>query len=193
MAGLSEPIRAAVRVGAALDRQNVPWLVSGALAAGLHGVPRSTDEVELLADLRAEHVPALVADLSAGFFVETRRVMDAIVNRTGFEVVELQSMTRVELFTVRPERLSQQELSRRCYFRIYASNETLPVASAEDTVLRSLDTWRRQQKAGPGWADAVGVLRTCRGTLDKRFLEREARAAKLTDALEKAWTQAGAA
>jgi hypothetical protein len=43
-----------------LERLGIPYLAAGALASSVHGEPRSTNDVELVVDLAAGHVPGLL-------------------------------------------------------------------------------------------------------------------------------------
>ena len=51
MSLLAEPIRLALRVGRALDELNVSWLVGGSVASSVQGLPRATQDIDLVAAL----------------------------------------------------------------------------------------------------------------------------------------------
>ena len=42
------------------DALGVPWLIGGSVASSMRGEPRSTNDLDLVADLRTEHVAPLV-------------------------------------------------------------------------------------------------------------------------------------
>ena len=56
--GLPDPLRVAVAVAGILDRIGVPYVTVGSFASSLHGEPRSTDAIDVVADLRLP-TPAL--------------------------------------------------------------------------------------------------------------------------------------
>lgn len=60
---LAAPIRVALRVGQALDALGVPWIVAGSVASSVHGIPRATQDVDLVAELRRIHAGPLLRDL----------------------------------------------------------------------------------------------------------------------------------
>jgi len=68
---LAEPIAVALLIGECLDRLEIPWLVGGSVASSLHGIPRATQDVDLVADLRRAHIRPLVEALEA-FLVPVR-------------------------------------------------------------------------------------------------------------------------
>jgi len=64
-----------------LDELNVPYHVGGSLASSIYGVPRSTADVDIIADLHPEHVEALVKSLRDHYYVDHDRVRSAILER----------------------------------------------------------------------------------------------------------------
>lgn len=52
---LAEPIQIALKVGATLDNLGIPWIVGGSLASSIHGVPRATQDIDLVAEIRRGH------------------------------------------------------------------------------------------------------------------------------------------
>jgi hypothetical protein len=53
-----------------LTQLNIAYFVSGLLASSVHGLPRATMHIDLVADFRTEHIERLVAALSADFYAE---------------------------------------------------------------------------------------------------------------------------
>ena len=65
---MTDPDLAATALGpvvAALEAQGIAHYVAGSLASSVHGMPRSTLDVDLVADLRPEHVERFAAALAA--------------------------------------------------------------------------------------------------------------------------------
>jgi hypothetical protein len=152
---LAGPLQIAVRVGEALDKLGVRWVVVGALAASLYGIPRATHDVDLYVELSIDQVDALLADLSVGFFADKKQVVSGIQNRSWFSVVHIATMTKVDVFLSRDEPLAKAQLDRRVNFRVYRSVAILPLLSAEDTVLQALAWYRRSERKATGHDDAA--------------------------------------
>jgi len=66
---LAEPIRITSRITGALDRLGIPYLIGGSLASSLHGIPRSTHDVDIVADIRENHIPEFAKALESGFYI----------------------------------------------------------------------------------------------------------------------------
>jgi hypothetical protein len=66
---LTEALGVTMLVGNVLDELGVPWLVGGSIASSLQGVPRATQDVDLVAALQRVHVRPFSEALEAGFYV----------------------------------------------------------------------------------------------------------------------------
>src|SRR4051812_48689842 len=73
-----EPWSAVLPVLDALDEMGVPWHLGGSVASGLHGVYRSTNDVDVIAALRPEHAKELAGRLAATHACDESWVREAI-------------------------------------------------------------------------------------------------------------------
>ena len=75
---IPEPIAVTLTVGMIFEKLDVPYFVGGSMATAVHGVARATMNVDLVADLTAEHVQPLAEALEAEFFVDVEMIGNAI-------------------------------------------------------------------------------------------------------------------
>lgn len=189
---LAEPIRVALRVGTALDALGVPWIVGGSVASSIYGVPRATQDVDLVAALRRIHAGPLSRALQDEFYIDADAVLDATLRFACFNVVHLESLTKVDVFVPRGDALSAAQIARRQMIQIGDSPaETLPVLSAEDTVLQKLRWYNIGERVSERqWRDVLGVLKVRAGALDEEYLKRQAEGAGLGELLAQALADA---
>lgn len=76
---IPDPIAVAAAVAGTLERIGVAYVIGGSFASSLHGEPRSTNDIDLVADLPASKVAALVSTLGSAYYVNA----DAVVTATG--------------------------------------------------------------------------------------------------------------
>ena len=175
-----------------LDDLGVPWLIGGSLASSLHGIPRSTQDVDLVADLRGVHVAAFTAALQDRFYVDAQAVMGAVKRCASCNLIHLDSMTKVDVFVAKADPLSRGEMSRRQYFEI-EQGVHLPLASAEDIVLQKLAWFRKGGGVSERqWRDVLGVIRVRANDLDLTYLREAAAGEGLTVLLDEALAVAAA-
>ncbi len=190
-----EPIGVTLVVAALLDRLGVEYLVGGSLATSLHGIPRATLDVDLVADLRMAHLEDFVAGLQEDFHVDPDMVRDAIRRRSPFNILHLATMFIVDVFVVGADELLSSEMSRKQRVRVLDEPPAdLFVASPEDMVLQKL-IWYRDggSVSDRHWGDIIGVIKTQGERLDLSYLRLWASRKNLVDLLDRALAQAGMA
>lgn len=187
---LSEVVEVTLEVAAILDRLGAPWLVGGSLASSLHGVPRSTQDVDFVADLRPEHVEPLVAEAGEDFYADAAMIRDAIVRRGSFNLLHYGANFKIDVFVAAHEPLARSEMSRRERVRVREEPPgELWVASAEDIILQKLSWFRLGDEVSERqWRDALGVLQVS-SDLDFGYLDEWADRVDLTEL----WTRLRAA
>lgn len=191
---LPETLAALTPIVHTLERLGIPYHIGGSLASSAYGNPRSTVDVDLVANLRAEQIVAFVEQLQGGYYVEQASVREAVRMRRSFNLIHLETMIKVDVFVPEDRPFDQQEMSRARPQALSVGGEerTFLVKSPEDLVLRKLDWYR----AGGGvserqWSDVVGVLKVQAERLDRSYLTRWAAELEITDLLERALAAAG--
>jgi len=57
-----------------------------------------TADVDIIAEMKLEHVPAFVQSLQDAYYVDADMVKDAIRHRSEFNVIHLGTMFKVDIF-----------------------------------------------------------------------------------------------
>jgi hypothetical protein len=187
------PIQLASIVAAILDDLDIPYVVGGAVASTILGEPRSTEDLDVVADITLDRVPALIARLKPDFYVPDGLVEQAVRRRTSFNVIHQPSVRKVDIFVMKGDDLGCEEMARRRLLRI--SDEPvvdLWVATPEDTVLQKLLWYRKGGEVSDRqWRDVLGVLKVQGDRLDLAYLRRWVAALHLEDLWQRAERQAG--
>lgn len=187
---LAEPIEVTLVVVAALEQIGVRYLLGGSLASSLHGIPRATNDVDMVAELGNEHVDPLVEVLSSEFYIDGDMIKEAIRRRASFNIIHLATMMKVDIFIPRGDAHSNTELERRQLKQV--GGRELAVATAEDIVIEKLRWFRLGQGVSDRqWNDVLGVLKIQGEDLDLEYLRTWADVAGVGDLLEQAFDDAG--
>ncbi len=185
---LAEPFAVTLRVARAFERLGLRYLIGGSLASSFHGIPRSTNDADVLAELPGRLAAELAADLAGEFYVDAEMIRDAVARGACFNVIHLATMFKVDVFVLTRDALLQEEMSRREEHRVSPDGpERAFFATAEDTILQKLDWYRRGQGISDRqWGDVVGVIRVRGAALDRAYLRRWAPHLGVADLLERA-------
>ena len=183
-----EAIRITVLVTGALEQLGVPHAVVGSLASSLHGIPRSTNDVDIVAALGPEHADPLAKALGEAFYVDADMIRDAIAHRSEFNVIHLATMFKVDVFVPPPDPIFRAQIRRAAPVTLDSEGFiTLIVASAEDTVAQKLLWYRRGGETSERqWLDILGVIAVRGASLDLTYLRQTGDVLEVTDLLERA-------
>lgn len=186
-----ESTRITLLVTHTLEQMGIPYAVGGSLASSLHGVMRSTLDVDIVADMRLEHIPALVAALSKEFYADDEMMRDAINLHGSFNLIHYETAFKVDIFIQKLRSFDQMQLARRKRSVIATDpEESLYVVSPEDIILSKLEWYRMGAEVSDRqWRDVLGVLKTRAGELDLEYLRHWAGELKVSDLLERALAQ----
>lgn len=183
-----EPLRVALRVIEALEDLSIPYHLGGSFASSLHGVPRQTQDLDLVVDLQPTKVALLVSELQGDFYVEPEMIRSALRRRGSFNLVHLETGFKVDVFVKGREPFDAQEFERHHPKHLTQDPpRQVMVKSAEDTILRKLEWYQMGgQVSDRQWNDILGVLRVKREELDEGYLRRWARELRVEELLEQA-------
>ena len=164
---LAEPIAVTLAVVRQLDELGIRYLVGGSLASSVHGIPRSTQDIDLLVELPGSKIDDLVKRLEPAFYVDRDMIADAVRRRSSFNIIDLKTMFKVDLFVSNRSPLLQEEMGRRQAVELGEPPHAVQICSAEDIVVQKLDWYEKGGRISERqWNDVVGVLTTRKTSLD---------------------------
>lgn len=157
----------------------------GSAASTLHGLPRSTQDIDLVVALKLEDVHRLVGAFPEdSYYVSTEAVRDAILRRYAFNIIDLGSGWKADFMVLKVRPFSRLEFERRQRADVFGIRAW--VATPEDTILAKLE-W--SQLAGGSVRqrdDVLGVLEAQWEHLDITYLEHWASELDVASALDEA-------
>jgi hypothetical protein len=188
----NEPIEVTLVVTGVFEKLGVPYLIGGSLASTLYGMVRTTQDSDIIAEMRPEHIQPFVSALEADFYVDREMIAESIQRNSSFNIIHHDTMFKVDVFIPRPRPFLKSQLARARRQTFTLGKEvSAKFASPEDTVLSKLEWYRMGDEVSDRqWRDILGVLKTKAGDIDLDYLHQWARELKVSDLLERALTQA---
>lgn len=188
---MTSPAAGFLRVLDVLRRLGIPYMVGGSLASSIHGIPRSTNDIDLVADLSLHHVTALVAEMRPEFYIDPpEAIQQALQARRMFNLIHLASSYKYDIYPLSPEPYHQAAFARRQEVEsslVGAEPVRFYVSSPEDTILAKLFWYRAGGDVSERqWSDVLDVIRIKRDLLDLTYLRHWVRHLQVEDLLEEA-------
>jgi hypothetical protein len=158
------------RVTAALDSTGVPYMLTGSLASSMYGIPRATNDIDVVIAPTREQLLSLVQLFQRlGLTVESDAAVTALRARSQFNVIDLLRGFKVDLIFRKEREFSVTEFDRRERHEVEGMSLTL--ATPEDVVIAKLE-WAKIGESERQLVDAAGIVKMQRETLDVAYIER---------------------
>jgi hypothetical protein len=155
-----------------LDGAGVPFMVAGSFASTAHGLPRTTQDLDLVIDPPSpQALDALVASMSPEeYYVDADAARDALRRRSMFNIVDHASGWKVDFIVRKNRAFSREEFARRTPMSLL----DVPVfmATPEDTIVAKLE-WSKQSGGSERQRrDIGGIIATVGERLDSAYIWR---------------------
>ena len=185
-----DPIATALLVVRHLDAMQIPHTIGGSIASSFAGEPRSTVDIDIVVALEERHVEALVAALSAEFYLDADALRRAVRTRSSANLIHQATQLKVDLFVAGGTPLDARQIARRQAVDL-GDGRRLYVHPPEDILLQKLRWYRRGGEVSDRqWRDVVAIVRVQGGRLDRDYLREGAGILGVTDLLDRALAEA---
>jgi hypothetical protein len=173
------------RVLGAVETAGIPYMLTGSFASAYHGMPRATQDIDIVIAPTKQQLQQLVRLFPAPtYYVDEGAALEALSIESQFNVLDLTTGWKVDLIVRKSRPFSRVEFDRRITAEVEGMH--VPIASAEDIVLAKLE-WAKMGESERQIDDVAGILRVRAGDLDVQYIERWVREL----GLEREWEAAG--
>ena len=184
---LAEPVQITRQIAVVFEKLKIPYYVVGSLASSFHGIPRATADVDLMADIKEQHLQSLFHSLKNDFYIDEERIKKAVLDRSSFNIIHLSTMFKIDVFLSKNDERARDEMSRREKYQVTEEKgQDLYLASAEDIILAKLHWFELGGCVSERqWNDVKGVLKIVGKKLDFIYLKDRAKKGGLKSLLDK--------
>jgi hypothetical protein len=159
-----------------LERLGVPYMVVGGFAAIFYGEPRLTIDVDIVVDMRSEHIAPFVAAFPIPeYYLSEEGIRDSLQRRYPFNVIQPQTGAKVDLVPLPRDPFTRAAFGRRQRMEYDEVGHSATFITVEDIILAKLLAYR-ETGSDKHLRDARGVLVMQEEHLDLEVLRRSAMA-----------------
>ena len=165
----------------ALAALGVPFMVSGSLASNFYGVPRATQDADLVVELNRLPIDVFAARLGEGFELDTQLAFETVTGSRRLLVRAVDSPFDFELFDLTDDRHDRARFARRRFVDLFARRIAVP--TAEDVIVNKLRWWKLAGRRRD-FEDARNVVAVQGPVLDWEYVNRWCRDLDLMNELK---------
>ena len=170
-----------------LNRQQIPYMLSGSISSSLHGRPRATRDVDIVIAPTEEQLLNFARTLAATHYVSLDAVRNAFAHTSTFNVIDNQSAWKADFIIRKDRAFSREEFQRRRQVNLVRLD--VWVTSPEDTILTKLE-WAKDSQSEQQLRDVLGVAIVQWHHLDMDYLKYWAGELHIQSSLSRLLSQA---
>jgi len=155
-------------IAARLDGLGVHYMLTGSVAPGWYGQPRTTRDIDLVAVLYPAHADALATGLAGEFECDRETMRSAIVAQRPFTIFHQPSVHKIDIVVRHDADYEVQKFERRRHLDI--DGQPIWVISPEDLILSKL-TWAKQSPSELQLRDVRAMI-AVQHSLDWKYIDR---------------------
>mgnify|MGYP001591525458 CR=1 FL=1 len=188
----AEPLQILIYVSRILDDLEIPYLTGGSIASSIFGIPRATQDIDLVIDIPSSKTKGFVLAMQQKFYIDSDAVTRAVQTRSSFNAIHLETVQKIDFFICGQDDYASEEMRRRLHVAVdEAEQQKICIASPEDIILQKLLWFKMGSRISERqWNDTLGVIKVQSGRLDREYLIRWARVLDITDLVQKAFIDA---
>jgi len=158
-----------------LENLDIPYYIGGSVASSIFGLPRSTMDVDIVADIKKSHIKDLAAILQHEYYIDPDVIMQAIDRKSSFNLIHLSTMMKIDIFVLKDRPFDRQAFKRK---KIDSLGEKPDISSfyfssEEDVIISKLEWFKLGGEVSERqWKDLIGVLKIQGKKLDFNYLQK---------------------
>lgn len=165
-------------VSAALERESIPYMFTGSIAANFYTTPRMTRDIDIVLDVHPSRVEKLNTLFEQDYYLDSDAIRESIKSETMFNMIHNESLIKVDCIIRKNSEYRLTEFMRRR--RITVQDFEIYIVSLEDLVLSKL-FWAKDSGSEMQLGDVKNLLKN---EYDKPYLMEWARELKIHTLLE---------
>jgi hypothetical protein len=96
----------------AFDQLGIFYYIGGSVSSSLHGIPRRTQDVDVIAAIQLHQVHPLVQLLQNEYYVDEQAFKDAVERSFPYNIIHLDTMMKIDVMPLKPRAFTQEEARR---------------------------------------------------------------------------------
>ncbi|MFB3892933.1 MAG: hypothetical protein ACE15C_13020 [Phycisphaerae bacterium] len=168
------------RVADVMDELQITYMVVGSVASSVYGEPRSTQDVDIVADLRYGDIPRLCEKFpEPEYYMSPEAAGQAIRLGGQFKIICPTTGEKIDVMVVRQDAWGLNQISRRRPVRVLEDRDVY-LAAPEDVIIAKM-LYYREGQSDKHLRDIAGILKVSGDEVDRAYIDRWAEKMGLTE------------
>ena len=167
MIPLDEQIEFVRYVTTKLESAGIPYMLTGSIVLTLHEIPRTTRDVDIVAEIGAQDADKLIEMFEPDCYIDRQAILEAVATEGMFNIIHYEFAFQADFIIRKGTEYRQKEFARKQ--RVSLHDVDIWAVSPEDLILSKLD-WARMSDSTLQKRDVAGLIESL-PDLDWAYLE----------------------
>lgn len=167
-----------------LEANNIPYMLTGSLAANFYATPRMTRDIDIVLEIFELDVSKFFHVFQADFYINEASILDAIKHQSMFNIIHNETIFKVDFVIRKKSSYRAEEFQRRR--RMELDGIPIWIVALEDLIISKL-LWAKDSMSDFQLRDVKNLLTSAKN-LDKEYVEKWIQTLGLKCVYEKAAT-----
>ena len=150
-----------------LNKANIPYMISGSIAANYYTIPRMTRDIDVVIELRDTDIDKFISFFENDFYIDEEMVKKAVLRRGMFNLIHNQFVIKVDFIIKKPSPYQETAFLHRK--EVLIDNTSMWFISAEDLIISKLN-WAKDSHSEMQLKDVRNLLETV-NNLNIKYIE----------------------
>jgi len=164
---MSEELEVLKVVTHRLSRTNIPYMVSGSMAANYYTVPRMTRDIDIVIELSQTEVDKFVSLFQGDFYIDKEMVEKEVRRHGIFNLIHSRCIIKIDFIIKKPSAYQETAFSRKK--EVLIKNSPMCFISPEDLVISKL-SWAKKSHSEMQLRDVRNLIETV-DNLDLEYID----------------------
>lgn len=148
----------------------IRYFITGSIASMFYGEPRFTNDIDVVADIKEDHIPALLRLFPQDeFYLSEDAIRNAIKSQRQFNIIHPTSGLKIDVVIAKGDDFDISRFER--LQRVSPMEGTLAnLASHEDVIIMKM-RYYREGESEKHLRDIASILKISGDTIDKGYIE----------------------
>lgn len=151
-----------------LESANIPYMLSGSVAANFYTIPRMTRDIDIVVQVQAPDAERIYSLFSGEFYVDKDTIRNAVIERSMFNIIHNEGVVKVDFIVRKDSEYRKLEFERRR--SILFEGSKINIVSAEDLIISKL-YWAKDSMSEMQIRDVKNLLKTVSG-IDSGYMAK---------------------
>ena len=177
----------------AFEQLSISYYIGGSVASSIYGMARATMDVDIVADIKKQHVSKLKEKLDEKYYIDEDMILRAINNLSSFNLIYFETAIKIDVFIYKDEPHQRKAIERKVKDKFDDELDFEYYFSAPEDIIIAKLRWFEQGNriSERQWLDILGVIKVQGEKLDIRYLKTWTQELGLFELLEKALNESG--